>query len=188
MPKPLPPALRRKIINFDPTAPDSPPITQFCRDLGISRRVYYTIRQRFHEEASAALHPHSSAPHTIHRRFDDATTRELIRLRNKLKADGWDYGPISIRYEAIEQSSMLDNLPSTATIARLLRAAGVVETNPKKRPKKTLIRFQRAHAMEMWQLDAFEFRLYNPDATLICIYQLVDCSERAFRSAVVSIV
>lgn len=178
MPKPLPPALRRKIINFDPTAPDSPPITQFCRDLGISRRVYYTIRQRFHEEASAALHPHSSAPHTIHRRFDDATTRELIRLRNKLKADGWDYGPISIRYEAIEQSSMLDNLPSTATIARLLRAAGVVETNPKKRPKKTLIRFQRAHAMEMWQLDAVEFRLYNPDATLICIYQLVDDATR----------
>lgn len=178
MPTALPPAIRRKIIDFDPAAPDAVSISQFCHDLGISRRSFYTIRRRFLEESTAALHPHSSAPITIRRHYDDNTTRELIRLRKKLKAAGWDYGPISIRYEAIDQGVMIDNLPSVATIARLLRAAGVVESNPKKRPKTTLVRFQRSHAMALWQLDAFEFRLYDPAATKITIYQILDDATR----------
>ena len=178
MPKALPPAIRRKIIDFDPAAPDAVTISQFCQNLGIPRRVFYTIRQRLLEESTAALHPHSSVPITIHRRYDQDTTRELFRLRSKLKNASWDYGPISIRYEAIDEGVLLDNLPSVATIARLLRAAGVVESNPKKRPKTSLVRFQRSHAMALWQLDAFEFWLYGQPATKITIYQLLDDATR----------
>lgn len=40
------------------------------------------------------------------------------------------------------------------------------------------MRFERSCAMELWQLDAFEFRLYNKGATKICIYQILDDATR----------
>ncbi|OAV62447.1 helix-turn-helix domain-containing protein [Enteractinococcus helveticum] len=140
---PLSPAVRRKIIAFDPADPDAVTVSEFCKTLKISRRSFYTIRTRYAEESQAALHPRSSAPHTTQRVYDESVTRVLLAARADLKSRGWDYGPMSIRFEiAIEQ--LLDPpIPSVSTIARLLRAAGAVEANPKKRPKSSYVRFQR---------------------------------------------
>jgi len=62
------------------------------------------IRQQYAEESQAALHPRSSASHTTQRVYDESVTRVLLAARADLKSRGWDYGPMSVRFEiAIEE-------------------------------------------------------------------------------------
>lgn len=178
MPKPLPPETRRKIIDFDPFAPNSPSIEEFCSRLKISRRSFYNIRNRYQQDANAALHPRSSAPITARRTYDESITSTLLSIRARLKAQGWEYGPISIRFEGISTGELTAPIPSVSTIARLLRAAGAVESNPKKRPKSSVVRFQRGQAMEMWQIDGFIYTLHDTDLTRVTIYQILDDATR----------
>src|SRR5699024_5038442 len=67
-------------------------------------------------------------------------------------------------------------IPSPATIARLLASVGHVDASPKKRPKSSYIPFVRATAMSLWQLDAFEYDLSHGQT--VTIYQLLDDSTR----------
>lgn len=77
MPKSLSPAVRSKIIDFDPVAAASISITSFCDSLRISVRSFYNIRTRYDQESTDALHPHLSAPLKPRRVYDD----DLNRLR-----------------------------------------------------------------------------------------------------------
>lgn len=178
MPRPLTPETRRQIIEFDPTAPGAPSIQEFCLRLKISRRSFYNIRDRYSQESEAALHPHSSAPKTPHRTYDPTLTATLLSIRARLKKAGWDYGPISIYYEGTTAGELQPPVPSVSTIARMLRAAGAVESNPKKRPKTSMVRFQRGQAMQLWQIDAFIYKLHNTNQTPVTIYQLIDDATR----------
>jgi hypothetical protein len=145
------------IINYDPTQPNALSVTEFCRSLKISRSVFYKIRGRAASESTAALHPRSRAPKQPARRYGPEVVNELVRIRKQLKADGWDYGPRTIHYEAALQDGFPGGMvPSVATIARLLSSVGQVDSAPRKRPKSSYIPFVRATAMSLWQLDAFE--------------------------------
>jgi hypothetical protein len=101
----------------------------------------------------------------------------LVKIRKQLKSDGWDYGPRSTYYEATLQDGFPGGqLPSVATIARLLASVGQVNAAPRKRPKSSYVPFVRATAMSLWQLDALEYRLSNGQT--ITIYQLIDDATR----------
>ncbi|QYO74901.1 hypothetical protein cgisf_3267 [Corynebacterium glutamicum] len=80
IPKPLPPETRCKIIDFDLFAPNSPSIEEFCSRLKISRRSFYNIRNRYQQDASAALHPRSSAQITSRRTYDESITSILLAI------------------------------------------------------------------------------------------------------------
>lgn len=179
MSKSLPPSLRRQIIAFDPVAPDGPSVTEFCRSLGISRPSFYNVRARFLTEGNSALNPHSRAPKQPRRVYDQDTAETVLRIRKQLERSGWDAGPKSIRFAGIDTGEFpAGAVPSVSTIARVLADAGVVKPNRRKRPRSSYIRFHRAAAMEMWQLDAFEYKLHDAGHTLITVYQLVDDSTR----------
>lgn len=173
----LSPQTRSAILNYDPTQPHALSVTEFCRSLKISRSVFYKIRSRAAHESTAALHPRSRAPKNPARRYGHTVVNELVKIRKRLKADGWDYGPRSVYYEA----AMLDAfpggmVPSVATIARLLASVGHVDASPKKRPKSSYVPFVRATVMSLWQLDAFEYRLL--DGKTATVYQLLDDASR----------
>ncbi|WP_188744846.1 integrase core domain-containing protein, partial [Agromyces bauzanensis] len=139
--------------------------------------VFYKIRARAAHESTAALHPRSRAPKTPARRYGQQVVNELVRIRKQLKADGWDYGPRSIYYEAaLDDEFPGGNVPSVATIARLLAAVGQVDASPKKRPKSSYIPFVRATVMSLWQLDAFEYELAS--GQIVTVYQLLDDASR----------
>lgn len=132
----LSPRVRAMIINFDPSQPDSLSVAEFCKSVRISRSVFYKIRGRARSESTAALHPRSRAPKQPARRYGPAVVNELVRIRKQLKADGWDYGPRSISFEAaLSESFPGGAVPSVATIARLLAAVGQVDGSPRKRPR-----------------------------------------------------
>lgn len=173
----LSPQIRAAMINYDPTQPNALSVTEFCRAHKISQSAFYKIRNRSRHESTAALHPHSRAPKQPARRYGRQVVNELVRIRKQLKADGWDYGPRTIYYEAtIAESFPGGEVPSPATIARLLTSVGQVDASPKKRPKSSYIPFVRATAMALWQLDAFEYDL--ADGQTVTIYQLIDDSTR----------
>lgn len=178
MPKSLPPFIRRQIIAFDPNAPDAPTISAFCKSLSITRPSFYTIRQRFLTEGNRALNPHPRTPKQPARIYDATTIDIVLSIRHRLKNEGWDAGPRSIWHLGVDEALFAGKIPSRATIGRILADAGVVETNPRKRPRKSFIRFQRSAAMELWQLDAFQYTLFDTDKTTITVYQLVGDSTR----------
>ena len=102
---------------------------------------------------------------------------ELVKIRKRLKGDGWDYGPRSSDAEATIQDIVPGGrIPPVVTIGRLLASVGQVEPAPRKRPKSSYIPFARSTAMSLWQLDAFEYRLTG-DRTLT-VYQLLDDATR----------
>ncbi|MGO4384791.1 integrase core domain-containing protein [Specibacter sp. RAF43] len=178
MPKSLTPSVRRQIAEFDPLSADGPSVSEFCQRLGISRPSFYNIRRRFLQEGNKALNPRSSAPKNPVRTFDQNTTNIVLRIRTRLEKEGWDSGPKSIWFAGIDTGEFGQPVPSVATIARILSAAGAVKANPRKRPRTAWPRFARSAAMEMWQLDALEYRLADETGTKVTIYQLLDDSTR----------
>lgn len=182
MSKSLTPAVRRQIIAYDPADPDAPSVSEFCRSLGISRPSFYQVRDRFRAEGNAALNPRSRAPKQPARVYADDTVKIMLGVRERLAGKGWDAGPRSVWQACVDEALFTGPVPSVSTIGRIFAEAGVVEKNPRKRPRTSYIRFQRAAAMEMWQLDAFEFKLFDHDVeaerTKVTVYQLLDDSTR----------
>lgn len=177
MSKSLSPGVRRQIIAFDP-AVSAESVSAFCRRLGVTRASFYNVRSRYRAEGNAALHPRSHAPHEPARVFGEDTTAILLQIRQSLKESGWDYGARSIWWEGVDNGVFAGPIPSISTIHRILTAAGQIDAQPRKRPRTSYIRFQRASAMETWQLDGFEFTLFDTDRTVITVYQLIDDSTR----------
>ena len=87
------------------------------------------------------LHPQSRAPIQPARKYAPEVTNELVKIRQRLKKDGWDYGPKTIHYEATVNEFQFpgEEIPSVATIARLLSGVGHVDRNPRKRPKSSYV-------------------------------------------------
>lgn len=178
MSKSLSASVRRQIIEFNPQAPGGPSIQEFCASLGIVRSSYYNIKKRYFTEGNGALNPHSRAPKSPARKYGDEVKTRVLATRKRLARAGWDNGPLSIWFEFIDTQELGPTPPSVATIGRVLAEAGVTQRNPRKRPRSAWIRWARSHPMELWQLDAFEYRLFDLDTTKVIIYQLLDDGTR----------
>lgn len=172
MGKALPPRKRKEIIEFV-ARPDGETVAALCRRLGISRKSFYRIRERAKADVATALVPTSRAPREAFRRYNVDTDEAIARVRAELEREGYESGPLSIWWRLQREGHT--RLPSPSTIARSLRRQGLVEPNPRKRPKSSYTRFQRAKANELWQLDG----IYHEVAGQVCtIYQVVDDHSR----------
>ena len=171
-------SVRRQIIEFDPGLPASVSISQFCRQLGITRPSYYKVKRRYIAEGNKALNPHSRAPKTAVKIYGDQTKKLVLRIRQRMATAGWDHGPQSIWFEGVDTGEFGEPIPSVATIGRILAEAGVTKTNARKRPRRAWMRFSRSFPLEMWQLDGLEYRLFDLNATKVTIYQVLDDGTR----------
>src|SRR5699024_3868602 len=111
---PLSPTAGRQMIAFDSADPDAVSVTAVCKSMKISRSCFDTIRARHMEESQGALHTRSSAPHNTQRKYDETVTRVLLEARADLKSDGWDYGPMSIRFEIAVNERVGPPIPSVS--------------------------------------------------------------------------
>jgi transposase InsO family protein len=80
----------------------------------------------------------------------------LVRLRKELAAAGLDAGAETIRWHLRHHHGLS---VSAATIHRHLRRAGLVEPEPKKRPRSSYVRFCAELPNEMWQPDFTHYPL-----------------------------
>jgi putative transposase len=97
-----------------------------------------------------------------------------VQIRAALEASGLDHGPISVHEKM--RAMGLPEVPSTASLARIFREAGVARLEPKKKPRSAWRRFVYPAPNACWQLDATEYVLTGGRKCVI--FQLIDDHSR----------
>ncbi|MEU4295575.1 IS481 family transposase [Kribbella sp. NPDC026596] len=147
----------------------------FCAEHGISRKTFYVIRARAKAEGqAAALEPRSRRPSASPTRITDDVRRQALGVRAALDSSGLDYGPISV-HDKMHALGLMP-VPSTASLARIFREAGVARREPKKKPRSAWRRFVYPAPNACWQLDATEYVLTGGRKCVI--FQLIDDHSR----------
>lgn len=123
---------------------------------GISRQHLQRLLRRYRDGGPEAIEPRSRRPLTTPGRTSDRVRERVVALRVALVADGLDAGPVTIAWHLAREDLPV---PSTATIRRMLHAAGLVVPEPRKRPRSSWIRFEASAPNGMWQSDVTTWHL-----------------------------
>jgi transposase InsO family protein len=172
--EPVDPRVRLAITQWPPDAPRGA-VSTFCAEHGISRKTFYAIRKRSLEEGqAAALEPRTRAPRSSPNRVPEDVKKQAIGVRAALEQSGLDHGPISV-HEKMRALGMVP-VPSTASLSRIFRDAGVARAEPRKKPRASYRRFVYPAPNACWQLDATEYVLTAGRKCVI--FQLIDDHSR----------
>ena len=136
------------------------PVAQVATAYAVSRQWIYKLLARYRSEGEAAFDPRSRRPHSQPTAIPAATVGLIIRLRHQLARQGLDAGSHTIAWHLAEQHQLT---VSEATIWRILKAAGLIIPEPKKKPKTAYICFAAEQPNQMWQVDFTHYRLTRPD-------------------------
>lgn len=120
---------------------------------GVTQRWVQHIVRRGRLEGKEAVKPGSRRPKTNPNRTSEEVRQRIFFIRDELTRAGLDAGSESI-WDRLDEPR-----PHPTTIYRILRAAGKVKPAPKKRPKRSYIRFEASRPNEMWQSDFTHIRL-----------------------------
>ena len=123
---------------------------QAARKYGVSRQWVHTLVTRYDIHGPAGLEPRSKAPTKRRNATPEAMRERIIELRGPLTSMGADVGPVTIAWHLHNEGH---HPPSTSTIRRILRQAGLITPAPHKRPRSSYIRFQADLPTECWQSD-----------------------------------
>jgi putative transposase len=150
-------------------------VSTFCAEHGISRETFYAIRKRAAADGpAAALEPRSRRPKASPSKLTEEIARQAVGVRAALEQSGLDHGPISV-HEKMRALGMTP-VPSTASLARIFRDAGVARVEPKKKPRASYRRFVYPAPNACWQLDGTEYVLTGGRKCVI--FQLIDDHSR----------
>ena len=161
-------------------------VSRVCREAGVARSVFYLKLGRFIEQGSAGLAPRSRAPRSHPTSTPAHVGEAVVRARKELADDGWDHGALSIRWRLLDIARSgvhptggpvpdLAQIPSRATIHRILVDRGQVTAQPRKRPQRGR-RFVHPAPNAVWQIDGTETLL--GDRTRATIVQIIDDHSR----------
>src|SRR5687768_6847354 len=129
---------------------------EVARRYGISEATVSRWLARYRTEGDSAFEPRSRRPRTSPTATPPEVTERIIDLRYELALDGLDAGAETIAWHLKDRH---DIDVSTATIRRRLIAAGLIEPQPRKRPRSSYRRFEAALPNECWQTDFTHWRL-----------------------------
>ena len=110
----------------------------------------------------------------------------ILQLRRQLAPDnGADFILAGLRAVAAEEDWAGQGLvvPSRATVNRKLAAAGVLATNPRKRPRRSYRSFSYAQPRDCYQLDG-TFHALADGTQVVAIDVIDDCTRRWLAASV----
>jgi putative transposase len=172
--EPIDPRVRLAISQWPDDAPRGA-VSAFCAEHGISRKSFYALRKRARDDGQAAvLEPRTRRPKSSPSTIRDEVKDQAVAVRAALEASGLDHGPISVHDKM--HAMGLSAVPSTASLARIFREAGVARLEPKKKPRSAWRRFVYPAPNACWQLDATEYVLRGGRTCVI--FQLIDDHSR----------
>ena len=128
------------------------------------RWIQVKLVARWRAEGDAAFQARSRRPGSSPSKVCDETVELVVNLRSELSAQGLDAGPHTISWH-LQQRHQITVSPST--IRRRFVDLGLVEPNPKKRPRSSYVRFQADLPNQMWQSDFTHWRLADGSTTEI---------------------
>ncbi len=145
---------------------------------GVHRSWIYKLLARYRAGGYEALAPRSRRPRSCPHKACEQIEQAVVELRHELQGEGHDAGAHTIAHHL---ASRFDDVPSVATIWRILRRNGLIEDQPQKRPRSSLIRFCAELPNEMWQADFTHWRL--ADGTEVEILNFEDDHSRLFSAS-----
>jgi transposase InsO family protein len=148
-------------------------VTATCAELGISRQTFYKYKRRFEEEGLDGVAERSRRPLSSPTTTSPQLVEQILLARKQLEADGWDNGAISIRAWLLRTA---ETAPAVRTVHRVLVRSGVIDPEPKKRPRSSYKRFRFPHTDDCWQIDGFEHTLLG--GVVVCIFEIQDDHSR----------
>ena len=150
------------------------PVTQVCRQYGISRDTYYRYKARLEAEGLEGLLPKSRRPHHSPNATPAAVVGLLVAKHHQLLEEGWDAGARSVRDWLLLDGVV--GIPSARTVHKILAEHGCVQPSPAKRPHSTYRRFQALSPNGMWQTDGTAWWL--ADGQEVAIVRVSDDHSR----------
>lgn len=157
-------------------------VAQFCRDQAISRQTFYKWKARYLAEGFVGLDERSRRPLTSPTQTGSEIEELVVLIRKELDDFGSDNGPWSIRQQLLTRIDLTGQVPSEATIWRLLRRRGLVVAEPSKRPRSSWKRFVWARPNDLWQIDATHWAL--ADGTVVEIINILDDHSRICAASI----
>src|ERR1700674_3839387 len=135
------------------------PMTQMCREFGISRKTGYKIFERYREHGLEALNDRSRRP----ARYANQLPQQLESLIVNLKRDKPHWGARKIRELLIRRLAGDVRVPAKSTIHAVLDRHGLVRRLGKRRARATGTLLSEGSAPnDLWCADfKGEFRLGN---------------------------
>ena len=129
---------------------------EVARSAGVSKAWVTKLVARYREGGDSALEPRSRRPRSCPHAVASDIQTEILELRQQLDSAGYDSGPHTIAHHLRLHHS---DIPSVATIWRILKRQGLITAQPHKRPRCSFVRFEAALPNEMWQSDFTHWQL-----------------------------
>jgi transposase len=126
------------------------PVAELAASHGVHRSWIYKLLARYRAEGEEGLLPRSRRPRRSPTKTSQAFVSEILALRKRLSKDGFDAGAETIHTHLDRKH---EQVPSAATIWRVLKAQGLVAAQPHKRPRSSYVRFCAQLPNELWQSD-----------------------------------
>jgi transposase InsO family protein len=146
---------------------------QLARSHPISRSWLFRLLARYRQGGLAAIEPRSHRPKSCPHQVGSELEAAILELRRELTSAGFDAGPQTILHHLAER---FPNLPSRATVWRVLKRHGLVTPQPHKRPKASFTRFEADLPNQLWQGDLTLWNL--ADGAPVEILNLIDDHSR----------
>lgn len=152
-------------------------VTEVAKKYKVSRQWIYKLLAKYKTGGLVAVENTSRRPKS-HPQTTPAPVKEaIIELRANLAAQGLDAGTTTIAWHLNQQGI---HPPAISTIWRILKNAGLVQPQPKKKPRAYIQRFEALQPNETWQSDFTHWRL--ADGTDIEILNWLDDHSRFLLS------
>jgi len=151
---------------------------EVARSTGLSKAWVDKLVARYRDGGLEALTPRSRRPKSCPHAASPEVQAAVLELRHQLGDAGHDNGPHTLAHHLRER---FPDVPSVATIWRILKRHGEISPQPQKRPKSSFIRFEAALPNQMWQGDTTHWRL--ADGSDVEILNYLDDHSRLLLAA-----
>jgi transposase InsO family protein len=128
-------------------------ISQVAEKTGVSRQTLHSWLARYEAGGLEGLVDVSRRPRSCPHQMPAAVEAAVLELRRRYRY----WGPRRIRHELERRRVLLGlgqvELPSESAVYRCLVRAGLIEPARRRRRSERFKRWERAAAMELWQMD-----------------------------------
>ena len=130
----------------------------------VSESFVSRLLARWRAEGEAAFEPRSRRPKTSPLALAGDVVSLIVNLRLELEDQGLDAGPHTIGWHLEHHHG---RRVSVSSIRRRLVEVGLIEPQPRKRPRSSYVRFEARLPNECWQSDFTHWRLADGTDTEI---------------------
>ena len=112
-------------------------VSKVCREAGVTRKTFYKWAARYRDGGLPSLEERSRRPLSSPARTPGWVEEAIVALREELALAGLDHGALTLQWHLEQRRTLAAavRVPSPATIHRILVRRGLVEPQPRKRPK-----------------------------------------------------